>query len=193
MKTPYNPKQHNQAAILVVAAYLGIYGPYSESNRSIYKKLGGHYDGTGGRWLVPDTAANRAVIEGMFGSPGPSVIAELPDTCLDVDGQRLAHGGYVVATWHTTHKRVNLLPGVELAAGSWDLAASEAKGAPCFSGPGAILNVVLRQDYALRHGLKVVEELGEETAVNPLTPYADSDLRAELEARGYRVRPVSAF
>ena len=188
MKPKYHPNQNNQAAILVVAAYLAIYGPYSESNNAAYRKLGGHYDRTNRRWLVPDTAGNRAFIEGMFGSSNRSVIAEIPDTCLDCDGERLVHGGYVLATWQNTdRKRVNLLPGVKLAAGSRDLAASEAKGMPCFDGPGAVLHVVLRQDYALRHGLKVVEELGEETAVNPLTHFADCDLVPELEARGYRV------
>jgi hypothetical protein len=51
----------------------------------------------------------------------------------------------------------------------------------------------MRLEYALRNGLKILEELGEETAINPLTAFPDSDLQTELEARGYRVRPVSAF
>ncbi len=55
---------------------------------------------------------------------------------------------------------------------------------------GTVFHIVVRREFAVTKGFGIIAELGDEIMTNPLAPYADSDLRVELEDRGYRVDPI---
>lgn len=177
-------KKTIQIQILEILKNISIHSPYSRKTNEDYKSLGGHFDKPGRRWLVPDNAESRSKLDELFGTVSPSVIANVTQKDLVACGSQLHHGGYLVATWNDERKCVQLAEGVDFVSGSWDLAASASSKMPCLSGPDAELNIVVRRDYAEKHGLSIIEELIDEPVANPLARYADFDLKAELEGGG---------
>lgn len=175
-----------QIEILELLKLLGIYGPYSEENNKAYKALGGYFDKPNRRWLVPDNPAAKAKIIDLFGDSGPSVIVSVTGKQLVSCGAQLQHGGYVAASFDERKNLVWLPDGAELVSGAWDLAASTAAKTPCLTDPDAVIHIVVRRDYAAKHGLTIVEEIPEAPNSNPFAPYPDADLIAELVRRGYR-------
>jgi len=86
-----------------------------------------------------------------------------------------------------------LSAGVEIATGAWDVAASNEKKHPCLT-VDSTLQIVVRKDFAETRGLKIEEELDDVKISNSLQSYADSDLKEELEKRGYQVtKPVESL
>ena len=175
-----------QIHIMNVLLDISVKSPYSPDNNEKFKHLGGEYDKPSRRWLLPKDDDSRDKLNELFGSESCNVIARVtPKDLATVDNQ-LKLGGHVVANWDQRQKRVSLAKaGVELQSGGWDDAASAAHQTPCFSGPNAVLHIVVKRDFATKHGLTVVEELPYEHLDNPLAVYSDADLQAELRNRGY--------
>jgi hypothetical protein len=137
---------------------------------------------------LPKDDDSRDKLKELFGALNCNVIALVTSKDLASVGKQLKLGGHVVANWDERQSRVSLAKtGVELLAGGWDDAASAASQTPCLSGPDAKLHVVVKRDFANRHGLTVVEELPAEPAENPMEDIPDSDLIAELRNRAYIV------
>jgi hypothetical protein len=177
-----------QIHIMDVLLDISVKSPYSPDNNEAFKALGGEYDKSDKRWLLPKDDDSRSELDGLFGSDSCNVIALVTSKDLTSVGKQLKIGGHVVANWDERQKRVSLpKTGVELIAGGWDDAASATRETPCLSGPDAKLHVVVKRDFAKRHGLTVVAELPAEPVENPLKDIPDSDLISELRNRGYIV------
>lgn len=186
-------KKTIQIEILEILRNISIRCPFSPKNNEAYKALHGQYEKTPKRWLVPDNADSRSKLNELFGAASPSVVVSITPKDLIVCGSQVQLSGYVAASWDERKNCVHLPEGVDLVAGGWDQAASAASKTPCLSGPDAVLHVVVRRDYAESHDLKIVEELVDEPVSNPLAQYADSDLRTELEKRGYGIVERALF
>ena len=186
-------KKTIQIEILNLGSFLAIYSPNSLQNNEHYKLLGGHFDSLNQRWLVPNGATAQFKIAELFGQASPSVIACVTPKDLVACGCQLQTGGYVTANWDERNNSVWLHEGVEVLKGAWDLAASTTSKVPSLSSADDVLTVVLRRDFAEKHGLESVEELPEEDVTSPLSRYADNDLQSELENRGYRVAKRRQF
>jgi hypothetical protein len=177
-----------QIHIMDVLLDISVKSPYSPDNNVVFKALGGKYDKKDNRWLLPKDDDSRSELEALFGAESCNVIALVTSKDLTTVGKQLKIGGHVVANWDERQNRVSVpKTGVELMAGGWDDAASATSQTPCLSGPDAKLHVVVKRDFAKRHGLTVVEELPAETLENPLADVPDSDLITELRNRGYIV------
>lgn len=176
---------------------ISVKSPYSPDNNGVFKALGGKYDRNNNRWLLPKDDDSRDKLKELFGAQNCNVIALVTSKDLASVGKQLKLGGHVVANWDERQSRVSLAKtGVELLAGGWDDAASAARQTPCLSGPDPVLHVVVKRDFAERHGLPVVKELPDEDDANPWAVIPDSDLIAELQNRGYqveRIRPRRSF
>ena len=176
-----------QILIAPIVAGISVKGPYHPLANESYKKAGGKYDKIGRRWILPDTVQSWDLIDELFGHSSMLVLAEVNGKLLATTGNQLVIDGYVVATWSTYKSCIILAEGVYLVEGSWDDAASAAAQAPCLTAGDAKYHLVVRSDFAMRHGLQIVEELGEQILTNRLSVFSDAELIAELRNRGYRV------
>ena len=161
--------------------------PYNPNNNEALKMFGGRYDGLARRWVVPNNEASQKKIEELFGVALPNVIAFVTEKNLTASGNLVALGGYLVASWDDRKNCVRLPDGVELVQGSWDTTASATLKQPRLAGVAPAVHVVVKRDFAVTHGLGIVEELVGQVPKNPLAPFPDSDLQTELENRGYGV------
>lgn len=180
-----------QIKIVVVPAGIAVHGPFNMKNNTAYKSLGGRYDRLGRRWILPNNEDTWRKLAELFGEETPIVIVVIPSGLLTISSEQLQFGGYVIASWNTRKGCVQIAEGVELVGGVWNEGASAAVKVPCLSGPDAVLHVAVRRAMADKHGLVIIKELENQPIQNPLAPFADSDLRVELEGRGYRIeRPL---
>jgi len=179
-------KKTPQIKIIDVPSGIAISSPYNPKNNEFFKALRGHFEPTNRRWILPNTAECKAKLAEMFGKESPNVIAKVTEHDLTVCDNQLVLGGYVVASWDDRNNTIRIPAGVEIDTGAWDVVASNEQKRPCLT-VGASLKVVVRQDFAVTHGLDLEEELVDEVVQNPLKPYADSDLWKELEKRGYLI------
>jgi hypothetical protein len=179
-----------QIKIVVVPAGIAVYGPFNEKNNTEYKSLGGRYDRLGRRWILPNNEDAWRKLAELFGEESPIVIVVIPPGLLTIACEQLQFGGFVIATWNSRKGCVQTAEGVEVVGGVWDETASAAVKVPCLSNPDAVLHVAVRRAMADKHGLVIIKEVENQPVQNPLAPYADSDLRVELEGRGYHVEHV---
>ena len=182
-----------QITIIEVPSGLAISSPFNPKNNEVFKELHGHFERDGRRWILQPTVECKSKIAELFGEESPNVVARVTEHDFSICDKQLVLGGYVVASWDDRNNTIRMPAGVEIATGAWDVAASNEKKHPCLT-VGSTLKMVVRKDFAETHGLDIEEELDEVEVKNPLRPYADSDLKVELEHRGYRVeKPVESF
>lgn len=190
-KITTNMKMKIQLQLRDLGDWVELKAPYSERNKIIYRQHGGYYDKPNRRWILPKSSDAYCMIASMFGNPSPSVIASVAGTQVVSYGNELFHGGYIIAGWDGNE--VCLPDGVELAWGEYDLAASKATNTVSLVGTDVVFHAIIRQEYAVRNGLQIIEEVTDEWPYNPFSRYPDGILRFELERRGYRVRKMSFY
>jgi hypothetical protein len=178
-----------QIQIAPIVSGISVKTPYHPLNNTAYKKVGGKYDKTGPspRWVLPDNDDSWDLLHKLFGAKGLIVVAAVDGKRLTTTGNQLVLDGYLVAKWDTYKSCIRLADGFVLVEGSWDETASATAQAPCLSPGDAKFHGVVRRDFALKNGLAIVEELGEEVLINPLSVFTDAELITELRNRGYRV------
>ena len=182
-----------QIKIIHVPSGIAITSPFNPKNNEVFKALHGHFEKEGRRWILPNTAECRAKLAEMFGKESPNVVAKVTERDLIVYDSHLLLGGHVVASWDDRNNTIRMPAGVEIATGAWDVAASNEQKQPCLT-VDSTLKIVVRKAFAETHGLDIEEQLDDEELPNPLQPFADTDLRVELENRGYRVeKPVESL
>ena len=186
MKTP-------QITIIDLQFGIAISSPFNPQNNEDFKQLHGHFVPADRRWVLPRTVESKAKLAELFGAKSPDVVAKVTEHDLSVCKNQLVLGGYLVAQLDDRHNTIRMPAGVEIATGAWDVAASNEKKHPCLT-VDSTLKIVVRKAFAETHGLDIEEELDDEELPNPLQPFADTDLRVELENRGYRVeKPVESL
>jgi hypothetical protein len=178
-----------QIQIAPIVSGISVKTPFHPLNNAEYKKVGGKYDKTGPspRWVLPDNDDSWDLLHKLFGAKGLIVVAAVDGKCLTTTGNQLVLGGYLVAQWDTRKSCIRVAEGVVLVDGIWDEAASATAQAPCMTPADTKFQVVVRRDFALKNGLAIVQELGEEVLINPLSVFTDAELIQELRNRGYRV------
>jgi hypothetical protein len=179
-----------QIQIAPIVAGIAVSGPCHPQNNAEYKKVGAKYDKTGPRWVLPDSVDSWNLLHKLFGTKGLIVVTAVDGKHLTTTGNQLVLDGYLVAKWDTYKSYIRLTEGFVLVEGSWDEAASATAQAPCLSPGDAKFHAIVRRDFASRHGFPIIEELGEEVLINPLSVYPDAELITELKNRGYRVEQV---
>lgn len=180
-------KQNLQIQITPIASGIAVRGPYSSQNNESYKSVGGIYDRSGRRWILPDDDDSWELLYDLYGADGQIVVAAAEPKHLTTTGAQLQLGGYVVAQWNTNQSCVRLCEGVELIKGAWDHAKSTTLGNPCLMAGDSVFQVQVRHDFAATSSLELIAELGDEKPKNPLAEYSDDDLRTEFEDRGFKV------
>jgi hypothetical protein len=176
-----------QFKIIEVPSGIAIHSPFHPKNNGDFRDLHGHFERESRRWLLPPNALSESKIAELFGKESPNVVAQVTPNDLTVVENHLVIGGYAIAHFDARSNCVRMPDGVEIASGEWDVAASIENKYPWMVGSSITLKVVVRKDFAETHGLKIEEELGYQVFKNPLQPFADSDLKEEIEKRGYRV------
>jgi hypothetical protein len=176
-----------QTTITGVASGIAIHSPFHPKNNEDFRNLHGHFERESRRWVVPLNALSESKIAEIFGKDSPNVVAQVTSNDLTVFDNHLVMGGYVIAHFDARTNTVRMPQGVEISTGEWNVAASIENEYPSISGSSITLKIVVRKDFAVTRGLKVEAELGYQEFKNPLQPFADSDLKEELETRGYCV------
>ena len=176
-----------QITINAVPVGIAVSSPFNSKNNEVFKGLHGRFDPPGRRWILPPTAESKAKIAELFGEDSPDVVARVMARDLKICDNQLVLSGYVVAGLDERTNSIRMQAGVEIATGAWDDVASREHHHPCMAGSDFSVKVVVRQNFAETHGLKIEEFLGYRQVRNPLQIFSDSDLQAELESRGFRV------
>ncbi len=182
-----NMKHTLQIHIHEIFNNISVRGPFNPLNNAAYKLVNGQYDKGGRRWILPDAEESRQMLDELFGSMSPTVAVAVEFAQLTSTGNQSGLGGYLIANWDTRKNCIRLGDGIELIDGAWDVAKSAVHQAPCVVESDALFHILVRRNFAVANGLEIIAELGEEILINPLAPFSDSDLREELERRGYRV------
>jgi hypothetical protein len=144
-----------QIQIEVNESKIFIRSPYSTRNNEVWRELGGKYKDD--KWGIPDTPTARERIAEMFGAKSDSV-AVLVDSRLIPDGGIIQIGGYVLAQRRGRDYAVQLAQGVTLHNGRLPSSGgSRANPRVCADDGEAVFRVIVREDFAKRHGLPLAD------------------------------------
>ena len=175
----------SQVKIAVTPDGIAIESPFSSTNNEKFRSRGGVFDNKTGRWIFPDTAATRAMIEELYGNESELVIVALPSTRVDEIGKQWQTGGYVIATRFEQAGAVKTAPGVQLAKGAWLSKGGTQAEPKVTADPNTVIHIVVRKSYADRESLTIIAN--DPPSRNILEDINISDLIAELRRRGFNV------
>ncbi len=173
----------SQVKIAVTPDGIAIESPFSSVNNEKFRSRGGVFDHKTGRWIFPDTAATRAMIEELYGNESELVIVALPSTRVDEIGKQWQTGGYVIATRFEQAGAVKTAPGVQLANGAWLPKGGTLTEPKVTADPNTVIHIVVRKSYADREGLTIIAN--DPPSRNILEDVNISDLIDELRRRGF--------
>ena len=142
-----------QIEIEVGSESLMVRGPYSDSNNSKYRTLGGKF--TDGRWQLPDNETTREKLAELFGSKSELVEVKVPVNHASVFGYgTLQIGGYVLATRRYRDGRVEMPHGVSVASGGFPSSGGSQKSPRVCPDDETVLRLTCRESFANSHGLE---------------------------------------
>lgn len=170
--------------------HVWILGPYNPANHKAYKLHNGTLDATktsqGQKpWKFAATPATDEMIVGLFGERSPLACALLKDSDISKGEARWRIGGYLLAATEGRDRGVKIPTGVRLEQGSW-LPSGGSMQYPTIEDDGVVLSVVVRREFAERHGLEIIAEdaSSQPAEISPLTRASNEDLLAECRRRG---------
>jgi hypothetical protein len=171
-----------QVNIVETLEKISIGSPRSQSNNAIFKDKGGSWNPDDKTWDFDDTEVTRKMISDLFGDDSPLVRARVPKSELSEIGNQWKVGGYVAAHRQRSDGPVATPTGVQLEKGQWAKTGG-TPDQPCVVGDDdVVLTVVMRQDFAERMGLEILEA-DNAPVINRLKNASTKDLVEELERR----------
>lgn len=139
---------------------IGVRGPYSESNNSQYRSLGGKF--SNGKWTLPDNDTTRKTLAELFGERSEEVEVLAPaESCTGKYGTIVQLGGYVLAQRRGRDSRVEMPSGVSLAAGRFRSSGGSVKNPRVSLDDDVIFRVCVRKSFADSMKLQLVTSIPE--------------------------------
>jgi antitoxin component HigA of HigAB toxin-antitoxin module len=147
--------QKTQIEIEVTESGVSVTGPYSESNNTVYRSLGGKF--AGGHWTLPDNQTTRETLAELFGTKSEIVEVLVPRDA--TTGGKIAQiGGYVLASRRGRDYRVEMPDGVSLAAGHFRSSGGSVKNPSVSLDSDVVFRLSCRWSFAESHGLEIAEQ-----------------------------------
>ena len=168
-RKPISMKLSSQVTIVRSKDAIHIYGPFNEANHQCYKNRNGRLDPTkelhGEKpWKFAQTAAVHSMVDSLFGSDAsPLVRVIVTESDIRKHGRTWTIGGYLLAKSQGRDQGVAIPKGVQLESGQW-LPSGGSMKYPEIQAEDVLLSLVVRQDFAERHQLKIVAEEAQPTA-----------------------------